>query len=117
MSTVLAIGGVSAVLRNILDNGVIDAAQALGTPVQVTAISPDLVKTDDPNAPPQLNLFLYRVTPNQGWRNVNLPSYDDDGTRIANPPLALNLHYLVTAYAQADLHAEILLGYAMHLLH
>jgi hypothetical protein len=117
MSTVLAIGGVSAVLRNILDNGVIDAAQALGTPVKVTAIAPDLVKTDDPNAPPQLNLFLYRVTPNQGWRNANLPGYDDDGTRIANPPLALNLHYLVTAYAQADLHAEILLGYAMHLLH
>ncbi len=83
----------------------------------MTAIAPDLIQTDDPNGPPQLNLFLYKVTPNQGWRNAGLPGYDEDGTRIANPPLALNLHYLVTAYARADLHAEILLGYAMHLLH
>jgi hypothetical protein len=34
-----------------------------------------------------------------------------------NPPLALDLHYLLTAYAARDLHAEILLGYAMQLLH
>jgi hypothetical protein len=29
----------------------------------------------------------------------------------------LNLHYLISAYGSADLHAEILLGYAMQLLH
>jgi len=33
------------------------------------------------------------------------------------PPLALDLHYLITAYGRADFQAEILLGYAMHLLH
>ena len=31
--------------------------------------------------------------------------------------MALNLHYLLTAYGFADFEAEILLGYAMHLLH
>ena len=33
------------------------------------------------------------------------------------PPLALDLHYIITAYGRADFQAEILLGYAMHLLH
>ena len=39
------------------------------------------------------------------------------GSRLSNPPLALNLHYLISAYGAAPLHAEILLGYAMQLLH
>jgi hypothetical protein len=38
-------------------------------------------------------------------------------TRLSNPPLALDLHYLITAYGRSDFQAEILLGYAMHLLH
>src|SRR3569833_1424990 len=39
------------------------------------------------------------------------------GTRLANPPPALDLHYLLSAYGAAELHSEIVLGYAMHLLH
>ena len=66
----------------------------------------------------QINLFLHRVTPNTGWRNEGLPSRDGSGRqRLANAPLALNLHYLLSAYSNGDLHAEILLGYAMQLLH
>ena len=57
------------------------------------------------------------MTPNQGWRNVNLPSRNGTGERLTNPPLALNLHYLLTAYGAQDFNAEILLGYAMQLLH
>jgi Pvc16 N-terminal domain len=117
MSTALAIGAVSAVLRNILDNGVIDAVPAVGSPVTVSAKAPDLIKLDDPNAGPQLNLFLYAVSHNAGWRNASLPSRDAGGSRVANPQLALDLHYLLTAYGRDDLQAEILLGYAMHLLH
>ncbi|HZN72028.1 MAG TPA: DUF4255 domain-containing protein [Micromonosporaceae bacterium] len=117
MSTALAFGAVSAVLRNVLDNGLVDSALAIGAPVKVTAIAPDSIKLDDPVAPPQLNLFLFRVTPNQGWRNADLPSRSSGGNRLTNPPLAVDLHYLVTAYGKTDLQAEILLGYAMHLLH
>ena len=116
MSTALAFGAVSAVLRNVLDNGLVDAAPAIGAPVKVTAVAPDSIKLDDPTAPPQLNLFLYRVTPNQGWRNAGLPSREG-AARLTNPPLAVDLHYLLTAYGQADLQAEILLGYGMHLMH
>ena len=114
MSSPLAIGAVSAVLRNLLDNGFIDVGTG---PVKVTAVAPDLVKLDEPEEPPSLNLFLWRVTRNQGWANAALPAFDGNGTRLTNTPLALDLHYLLTAYGGSDFQAEILLGYAMHLLH
>lgn len=117
MSTALAIGAVSAVLRNVLDNGLIDAVQAVGGPVKVSVKAPDLINVDDAQFTPQLNLFLYQVSPNPGWRNAELPSRDSAGRRVTNPPLALDLHYLLTAYGREDLHAEILLGYGMQLLH
>ena len=116
MSSQLAIGAVTAVLRNLLDNGMVEAGPAIGA-IDVTAVAPDTIKLDDPNAGPSLNLFLYRVSPNQGWQNAVLPAYDSNGARATNPPLALNLHLLLTAYGKSDFHAEILLGYAMSLLH
>lgn len=117
MSGPLAIGGVSAVLRNLLDNGIVQAGPAVGGTVRVTATAPDAVKLNEPDSEPSLNLFLYRVSPNSGWRNAGLPGYDDAGTRTSNPPLALDLHYLLTAYGTADFEAEILIGYAMSILH
>jgi Pvc16 N-terminal domain len=116
VSSPLAIGAVSAVLRNLLDNGFVDVGAPL-SPVKVTAVAPDTIKLDDPEAPPSLNLFLWRVSRNQGWANAALPAFDGNGSRRTNTPLALNLHYLLTAYGVADFQAEILLGYAMHLLH
>ena len=61
MSTPLAIGAVSAVLRNLLDNGLVDVGAPLG-PVNVTAVAPDRIDLDDAEAPPSLNLFLYRTS-------------------------------------------------------
>ncbi len=117
MSSPLAIGAVSAVLRNLLDNGMIELGGSLGTTVLVTAVAPDTIDLDAADDPPRINLFLHQVTPNAGWRNVGLPSRNINGERLSNPPLALDLHFLVTAYGRSDFQAEILLGYAMHLLH
>jgi hypothetical protein len=118
MSSPLAIGAVSAVLRNLLDNGMIEAGAAIGSTVNVTAVAPDVIDLGNPEEPPRLNLFLHQVTSNSGWRNAGLPSRSAvTGERLSNAPLALDLHYLLTAYGRADFHAEILLGYAMHLLH
>ncbi|MCJ7838823.1 MAG: DUF4255 domain-containing protein [Burkholderiales bacterium] len=119
MSNALAIAGVSAVLKDLLDTGLIDhqVTDALGAGVKVSSLAPDLVPIDGDDAAPRLNLFLYQVTPNAGWRNVDLPSRDANGRRIGNPPLALDLHYLLTAYGVAELQAEVLLGYGMQLLH
>lgn len=118
MSSALAIAGVTAVLKDLLHNAVIDhdLVASVGD-VTVTALPPDMIKTEGSEAKSQLNIFLYQVTPNAGWRNVGLPSRNGSGDRVTNPPLALDLHYLITAYGVKDLHAEILLGYAMQLLH
>ena len=119
MSNALAIAGVSAVLKDLLDTGVIDhrITDVLGAGVTVSSLAPDRVPIEGPDAVPRLNLFLYQVTPNAGWRNVDLPSRDANGRRISNPPLALDLHYLLTAYGIADLQAEVLLGYGLQLVH
>ncbi|HEU0202079.1 MAG TPA: DUF4255 domain-containing protein [Burkholderiaceae bacterium] len=118
MSSPLAIGAVSAVLRNLLDNGMVEAGAAVGSTVNVSAVAPDTIDLDNAEEPPRLNIFLHQVTPNSGWRNVGLPSRSSDrGERLTNAPLALDLHFLLTAYGRADFQAEILLGYAMHLLH
>ena len=117
MSNALAIAAVTAVLKDLLNNGLIghDLASAVGA-VTVTAKPPDLITTGVSEAA-QLNLFMYHATENAGWRNVGLPAMGVDGQRLANPPLPLNLHYLLMAYGAAEFQAEILLGYAMHLLH
>ena len=119
MSNALAIAAVTAVLKDLLDNGLIDrnVSSTIGAPVTISALPPDRVKTTDNSDPTQLNLFLYHVAPNQGWRNVGLPSRNGRGERLSNPPLALDLFYLLTAYGKQDFEAEILLGYAMQLLH
>jgi hypothetical protein len=119
MSTALAIASVTAVLKDLLNNGLIDrnVAAVVNESVLVTALPPDRVPTDPANEKSQLNLFLYQVTLNPGWRNVGQPSRDGRGDRLTNPPLALDLHYLLSAYGGQELHAEVLLGYGMQLLH
>lgn len=119
MSSPLAIAAVSAVLRDLLNDGLInnDVTGALGSNVDVTVVPPDSIRIDEVNANTQLNIFLHQATPNAAWRNVDLPSRNARGARTSNAPLALDLHYLITAYGASPLHAEVLLGYAMHLLH
>ncbi|GJQ57401.1 MAG: DUF4255 domain-containing protein [Candidatus Scalindua sp. AMX11] len=119
MSTALAIASVTHVLMDLLNNGLIDQdiTSAIGTNVTVTALPPDRIDTTPANEQSQLNLFMYQTTPNLGWRNVGLPSRDVQGERVINPPLAIDLHYLLTAYGAHGLHTDILLGYGMQLLH
>lgn len=118
MSNALAIASVTAVLKDLLDNALIDhsVTQRTGNRVTVTALSPDRIKAAGEKEP-QLNLFLYHVMPNQGWRNVELPSRNERGEQITNPPLALDLYYMLTSYGKKDFDAEILLGYGMQILH
>jgi hypothetical protein len=129
MSNALSIVAVTAVLKDLLENGLVsDSITASVGDVLVTAIPPDLIKVgSDERA--QLNLFLYQVTQN---RNVDWISQEfrtrhssinssinsiNKNQRSVNPPLALDLHYLLTAYGAKDFQAELLLGYAMQLLH
>jgi hypothetical protein len=118
MSTALAIASVTAVLKDLLNNGLIDhdVSASVGN-VIVTALPLDRIDTTSTNQTSQLNLFLYQATPNAAWRNAAMPSRNSQGERISNQPLALDLHYMLTAFGAEELHAEILLGYGMQLLH
>jgi hypothetical protein len=120
MSSALAISGVSAVLQFYLTNLYAPLSPLFGSTVKVSSQAPDLVQeTFTPGSPEnQVNIFLHQVTHNLGWRNQDLPSVAADGrTRLSNPPLALDLHYLLTAYGSADWQAEALLGFALLMLH
>lgn len=118
MSTALAVAAVTQALKNLLTDGVLDdeVAAQVGD-VSVTALPPDRVPVDGADARSQLNLFLYQVIENAAWRNMGYPAFSSDGNRISNPPLALDLHYLLMAYGAQELHSEILLGYGMQVLH
>lgn len=114
MSTAYAIAAVSYVLQDILDQGLTDHAvdTALSVNVAVNVKSPDQV-----DANTQINIFLYQVTPNLGWRNECLPSRNARSERLTNQPLAIDLHYLISAHGSSDLFSEVLLGSAMQTLH
>jgi Pvc16 N-terminal domain len=120
MSSALAIAGVSAVLQSYLANLYTGLSALFGGTVTVSAKAPDIVQESfgSRGAENQVNLFLHQVTHNVGWRNQDQPSVGADGmTRLANPALALDLHYLLTAYGAEDNIADALLSFAVAFLH
>ena len=119
MSNALAIASVTAVLKEVLSNGLkaLKVGNIVGGDVTVSSVPPDRIDVTGTEDPTQLNLFLHQTTFNQGWRNVGLPTRNANGDRVDDNPLALNLHYLLTAYGAKDFYSEIVLGHAMQLLH
>lgn len=117
MSTALGISAVTAVLQYLFNQ--IYNASALGT-VSITAVAPDVAQANlgsDSSTQLQVNLFLHQVTLNPALRNIGLPVLAADGsTKLKDPPVALDLHYLLTAYASYDTGAEALLGYGVQFL-
>ncbi len=90
MSNYLAIATVSAALQ-----------QVLQTPVQnaVTGANVGFSRPDGKSGGqkgPLVNVYLYRVTPNAAYRNVDLPTRRGDGTLVKKTLTALDLHYLFT---------------------
>src|SRR5271154_7562082 len=107
MSSALAISGVTAALQYYLGNVYSGLSSLFGGSVVVSSQAPDLVQNslgDGSALQNQVNLFLHQVTHNAAWRNVGLPSLAADGkTQSKNPPLALDLHYLLTAYGSDEI--------------
>jgi hypothetical protein len=75
------------------------------------------VADEGENQATMLNIFLHRVSPNTALRNIDLPTRSVGGALLRKPTLALDLHYMLTVVSAQELHAEILLGYAMQLFH
>jgi hypothetical protein len=120
VSNALAIASVTAVLKDLLTNWLVDhdARSAIGD-VTVTALPPDRIDTTRPDQTSQLNLFLYQAFPSTSWRSAAIPlrGRGIEPPPDPNPPLALDLHYLLTAFGAEELHSEILLGYGMQFFH
>jgi hypothetical protein len=119
MSDYLAVGGVTAVLRSLLTTALTNGGPGVllgSSSPGITSLSPDLIKTGA-SEQPQLNIFMYYASINPALRNLDLPSMSAGGGKLSNPPLALNLHYLITAYGANQFDPEILLGWAMQVFH
>ncbi|RCJ41013.1 hypothetical protein A6770_36595 [Nostoc minutum NIES-26] len=122
MSNGLAIAAMTAVFKNLIEDGLVQnaALSSMGN-ILVTTLPPDQISIGV-DGQPQLNLFLYQVSQN---RNVDLgksdryqPTHHQVSTEEgAILPLAINLHYVLTAYGNKDFQTEILLGYVMQLMH
>jgi hypothetical protein len=122
MSNSLAIGAVTAAIRNLLDERV--KSPLPGEPAdpdlsdaQCTARAPDKARlaSDTGNT---INLFLYQMMPNAAMRNMPMPGTGRDGD-LSAPPLALTLYYLLTPYGAGndEVKAHRMLGRAMSILH
>jgi Pvc16 N-terminal domain len=113
MSNSLAIAAVTTTLRNLITPAILNELGS-GT---VTAKPPDKAREPGDNGN-QINIFLYQVLPNGSLRNMDLPNRVKPG-ETGQPPLALNLYYLMTAYGKDndDILAHRLLGKAMQILH
>lgn len=91
MSTALAIAGVTAVLRDLLNDGLINhnISGLLGSSVTVSVQAPDRVVTGSTPEASQLNLFMYMVTPNSaGATRVRQAATAAAARAWTNPPLA-----------------------------
>jgi uncharacterized protein DUF4255 len=115
MSSPLSIASVTSVIKGFLENGlVVHGASAVVGDLSVTALPPDRIATGADERS-QLNIYLYRITPNTAWRTVAASGSGEQDVRAM--PLSLDLHYVLTAYGEREYHAETLLGSAVDLIH
>ena len=115
MSNALAIATVTQTLVNRVTASL---AGSLVTGPQVSTLRPDDSTLQGAEGAPRVNIFLYQVTPNRAFRNADLPTLRQDGTRIQRPQLGLDLHYLFTFYgSDLTLEHQRLLGAVARYLH
>jgi hypothetical protein len=116
MSSALALASVTAILKGLLENGLAERGLSglVGGDAIVSTLPPDRIALGTEERP-QLNLFLYQIGPNTGFRGMGLER--PGGERPALAPLALDLYYLVTGYGAEEYQSEIVLGHAVQLLH
>ncbi|MFI7128815.1 DUF4255 domain-containing protein [Nonomuraea sp. NPDC050153] len=84
----------------------------------VTLLSP----ADAGSQQSRVNLFLYWLCPNPQLRNQSPTPLPDDPAQFADPPLVLNLYYMLTTYAPIDgqfglADSHTIMAEAMRVLH
>src|SRR2546425_7490377 len=104
MSDFHAIGGVSETLRSLLLDRMERPAELGATPLRVTIGQPrsDVQNPFTTGETPRVNLFLFRIVENGWLKNQEIPGHGN-GSSYGQPPLSLDLHYLLTAYGTTDI--------------
>jgi len=107
MSNYLAIATVTAGLYELLLGPV---RKAVGSSANIVFGRPNATDSaTDTN--PKLNIYLYQVTPNGAFRNLDVPTRRADGTLIRRPTAALDLHYLFTFHGKDEqFEPQLMLG-------
>lgn len=115
MSNSLAIAAVTATLERLIRLTLGDDL----SDARVTLRPPDKAEEDNAGHN-RINLFLYQTEVSPHWRNRPMPGQVKPG-ETGQPPLPLDLYYLITAYGEEGQDQEInshrLLGRAMRTLH
>ena len=112
MSNQLAIATVTCVLQDLLE-----PAMDIVPGARVSTVRPDRLGKDG-KMTRGLNIYLYRVTPNSQFRNIDMPMRDSSGGYMRAPIMAVDLHYLMSAYGDETLlEPQILLGATVARLH
>jgi hypothetical protein len=75
-------------------------------------------KNPSTTSPGEVNIFLYQVTPNAAFRNLELPLRRSDGSLVRPPTLALDLHFLLSFYGDDTKQIpQLLLGVVTSTMH
>ena len=109
MSSSSVIGDVTQTLEELLRD-----AQLPRNTFDVSLKSPADEKVS-PSMRPKINLFLFRVSENPFAKNQDWQPVTPDTLRY--PPLALNLSYVLTPYAENKLDEQRVFGEAMRVLY
>jgi hypothetical protein len=124
MSNFLAIGGVSNTLRTLLLDRM-KPPPDITVPIPVTIGTPHSLTINNTPEDPRINLFLYKIEENPNLKNQEIPGLGHPAS-YGNPPLSLNLFYLVTVYGSTavsdtnltnETRAQQLLGSCMQVFH
>ena len=123
MSDFRAIGGVSATLHRLLTDRMELPTGVTPDRFAVTIGPPRETDEGAGAEQPRVNLFLYAISENGELKNQDLPGRGDPGS-FGNPPLSLDLHYLITPFGtttegefEDERRSHYLLGSAMRVLH
>ena len=112
MGNYLTIASVTATLRYLLETQVRPDVQD----VKITTLRPDSAVGNLSDT--RVNIYLYQVTPNAAYRNMDVPTRRADSTVIQRPQVALDLHYMISFYGDDnDLTSQRLLGSVVRTLH
>jgi hypothetical protein len=112
-----ALAALSHAMRTRVRQSISDAADVQQTgQFDVVSKAPDQLATANP-AKATLTVYPWRFIPNPSWASSRQAAYSSTGERRASPLLALDVLFVLAAYAKDNADAEAVLGLALLALH